>query len=476
MAKDVGISADKEKDFSEWYTQVLLKAQLIDYSDVSGCYVFRPASYGIWEKVQQYFDAKIKALGVKNCYFPMLIPEKLLKKEQEHVEGFVPEVAWVTHAGETKLNERLAIRPTSETIMYSFYAKWIRSHRDLPLKLNQWVNVLRWEFKDAKPFLRSREFLWQEGHSAFANENEADEEVYDILDIYAQLYKEIFAIPVIKGRKTEREKFPGARFSTSVEILLPDGKGLQAATSHSLGQNFSKAFNISFLDEQENSSFVWQNSWGLSTRSIGAMVIMHGDNKGVIVPPGACQNPIVIVPIYSKENASEVISACRKVAGSLEKFGAILDDREGYTPGWKFNDWEMRGIPLRIEIGPKDIKEKAVVFVRRDTGKKETVAVKNAAKRAEEVLKEIHDSLYQKAEQFMKKSVVSVNNLIELKRTVSEKRFGKAAFCNQISCEEKIRELEVKSLCIPLNEDRPEGSCFACKKPATCVSIFGRAY
>src|SRR3989338_4086052 len=363
--EQMGLTVKKSDDFNEWYNQVVLKADMIDYSLVSGCIVFKPNSYAIWEKIQKAFNDKITKSGHKNCYFPMFIPESLLKKEAEHVEGFSPEVAWVTRAGNTELNEKLAIRPTSETIMYESYANWIRSWRDLPLLLNQWNSVVRWEFKHAKPFLRTREFLWQEGHTVHATKEDADREVMQQINEYVKLVQESMAIAVIAGKKTEKEKFAGADYTTTIEAVMPDGKALQMGTSHGLGQNFSKAFNIQYVDQDEDRKYAWQTSWGLSTRTIGAMVLMHGDDKGLVIPPKLAPTQAIIVPIIFKDSKEKVIERAQELKKSLNLEGVRteIDAREEYSAGFKFNQWELRGIPLRIEIGPKDIDKGQAVLV-----------------------------------------------------------------------------------------------------------------
>jgi prolyl-tRNA synthetase len=310
---DKGILFDKEKETNKWYTDVISKCDLIEYTDVSGCYILKPKSQFMWDTIRTFMDAEFKKLGVKNASFPLLIPEKLLTKEEEHVEGFAPEVAWVTHAGSSKLSERLAIRPTSETIMYAAYSKWVRSYNDLPIRLNQWCSVVRWEFKNPMPFLRSREFYWQEGHTAFATKKEADDEAHQILDIYAKVYSDLLAIPVLKGKKSDGEKFAGADYSLSCEVMLPIGKAIQGGTSHHLGQNFSKAFDIKFIDRDEKEKFVYQNSWGLSTRSLGVMIMMHSDSKGLVIPPRVAENKVVIIPVLAKEGNDEILGACEKI-------------------------------------------------------------------------------------------------------------------------------------------------------------------
>ena len=425
--EELGLTVKKSEDFNEWYNQVVLKADLIDYSSVSGCIVLKPNSYAVWEKIQKAFDDKIKKSGHKNCYFPMFIPESLLKKEAEHIEGFSPEVAWVTKAGNTELNERLAIRPTSETVMYESYAKWIRSWRDLPLLLNQWNSVVRWEFKHAKPFLRTREFLWQEGHTAHATKEDAEKEVMQQLFEYVDLIENSMAIPVLAGKKTDKEKFAGADYTTTVEAFMPDGKALQMATSHLLGQNFAKVFGIKFLDKDEKEKYAWTTSWGLSTRTIGAVVMVHGDDKGIVIPPRLAPVQIVVIPIVFRENKEAVIAKAKEIVKKLKLKGhsVELDDRDGYTPGWKFNEWELKGIPLRIEIGPKDVEAEQLVLVRRDTNEKITIKVKDLEKKAEQTLNDIQDNLFKKAKEYLAKSIVEVHSFNDFLNTIKSKKMVK---------------------------------------------------
>jgi len=372
MAKEqqLAITVKKEENISEWYTQVIQKADMIEYTKVSGCMVFKPNSYQIWEIIQDFLNQKIKKSGVRNAYFPLLIPESLLTKEEDHVEGFTPEVAWVTHAGQSELKERLAVRPTSETVMYDAYSKWIQSYRDLPLRMNQWCNIVRWEFKHPTPFMRNREFLWQEGHTAFATKEEADKEVREILQYYADVYQELLAMPVVQGRKSVKEKFAGADYSTTVEPLAPDGKVIQGGTSHHLGQNFSKAFDITFLDKNQKKQYVYQNSWGLSTRTIAGMIMFHSDNNGLVLPPRVAYNKVVIVPLLFKGKEEKVLKKAYELAETLQEFNPIVDDDSKLSAGFKFNKWEMQGIPLRIEIGPRDVDNNEVTIAERDTGKK----------------------------------------------------------------------------------------------------------
>ncbi|TAL47038.1 proline--tRNA ligase, partial [archaeon] len=424
MAEQEGITAKKAENFSEWYTQVVQKAQLADYGPVQGTIAFRPNSYAIWENMQKIFDARLKSLGVKNTYFPQLIPESLLKKEADNFKGFAPEVFWVTHSGDNKMGEKLAIRPTSETIMYSFYAKWIRSWRDLPLMLNQWCNVNRAEITSTKPFIRTSEFLWQEGHTAHETHEEAEKMVMQIINEYKVFVENYLAIPVIAGKKTDAEKFAGAVATTAIEAMMPDGKALQCGTSHDLGQNFSKPFNVRFLDKNEKEQFVWQTSWGITTRLIGALIMTHGDDKGLVVPPKIAQTQIVIVPIYYKEaDRKNVMSTVKDVVTGLQMqgFSVHVDDRDGYTPGWKFNEWEMQGIPLRIEIGPKDVAAKQVVAVRRDNGEKIKVPQKELSAQVLNILNDMQKNLFEKAGKFLKESITAAKSYEEFKKTIKGK-------------------------------------------------------
>lgn len=476
---EMGITVKKSDDISEWYTQVIQKAELAEYTGVSGCMIFRPRVYAIWEKLQHFFDTEIKKLGVQNAYFPLFIPEALLKKESEHVAGFAPEVAWVTHGGDSKLNERLAIRPTSETVMYDAYAKWIRSHRDLPLKINQWVNVVRWEFKHPVPFLRSREFLWQEGHTAYANKADADKEVLNILELYRRVFEEMLAVPVFKGRKSENEKFAGADYSTSVEVFAPSGKAVQAATSHHLGQRFAKSFGIEFLDENGNKQLPFQNSWGFSTRSIGAMILFHSDDKGLVIPPKVAPTHAVIVPILFDDTKEKVLKAANKVKDTLKDFAVLLDDRDSYTPGWKFNEWELKGVPLRIEIGPKDVANDNLVIVRRDTGEKTVVKTKDVAEKVKELLDEIQKNLFERAKKFVRDNTVEAKDWPEFAKTIEHKKLVRAAWCEKAECAEQVKEKTegAKVLNIPFDQPKKvSNECVHCKSSAKVVALFAKSY
>jgi len=476
---DMGITVKKAEDFSEWYTQVVLKSELADYAPVKGCMIFREHSYAIWEKIQEIFNEKIKATGHKNVYFPMFIPESFLKKEAAHFQGFVPEVAWVTIGGDRPLDEKLAIRPTSETIMYATYAKWIRSWRDLPIKLNQWNSVVRWETEATKLFLRTREFLWQEGHTAHATKEEADQEVMEILNAYKDVIESYLAIPVLTGVKTENEKFAGALYTTTLEALMPDGKALQMGTSHQLGQNFSKVFGIKFLDQNEKERFVWQTSWGFSTRMIGALVMVHGDDKGLVLPPKVTPIQAVIIPIpYKDVNEDLVLAKAKDVYEKLQKRGisVVFDDRTEYTPGWKFNEWELKGVPIRIEIGPRDVKQEQVTLVRRDTFEKIAIKEEKIVNAVAELLEEIQNNLFNRAKKFLEDHITSVKNYTAFKKAL-KKGFIRACWCSDPACEEKIKEETGATIrLIPFEKEEPFSNCIYCNKEAKKVVYFGRAY
>jgi len=476
---DMGITVKKTEDFSEWYTQVVLKSGLADYAPVKGCMIFREHSYAIWEKIQEVFNEKIKATGHRNVYFPMFIPESFLKKEAAHFQGFVPEVAWVTIGGDRPLDEKLAIRPTSETIMYATYAKWIRSWRDLPIKLNQWCNIVRWETEATKLFLRTREFLWQEGHTAHATKEEADQEVMEILNAYKDVIESYLAIPVLTGMKTENEKFAGALYTTTLEALMPDGKALQMGTSHQLGQNFSKVFGIKFLDQNEKERFVWQTSWGFSTRIIGALVMVHGDDKGLVLPPKVTPIQAVIIPIpYKDVDENLVLAKAKDVYEKLQKRGisVVFDDRTEYTPGWKFNEWELKGVPIRIEIGPRDVKQEQVTLVRRDTFEKIAIKEEKTVNAVAELLVEIQNNLFNRAKKFLEDHITSVKNYTEFKKAL-KKGFIRACWCSNPTCEEKIKEETGAAIrLIPFEKEEPFSNCVYCQKEAKEVVYFGRAY
>ncbi|MBU0536216.1 MAG: proline--tRNA ligase [Nanoarchaeota archaeon] len=476
--KEIGITAKKDDDYGEWFSQVITKADLVEYTDVSGCYVFRPGSYEIWEKVQEFMNKEFKKRGVRNAYFPLFIPEKLLNKEKEHVEGFTPEVAWVTHTGDSKLAERLAIRPTSETIMYDSYKKWIRSWRDLPLKINQWCNVVRWEFKNPVPFIRSREFLWQEGHNVFATKEEVEKDVHDMLDVYALTYKEMYAVPVIQGYKSESEKFAGGDYTTTCEVFLPNGKAAQGCTSHNLGQNFATALDISFLDKDEKKKFVWQDSWGFSTRTIGIMIGMHSDDKGLVLPPRVAPFQAVIVPILFEQTKENVLKKCAEVRDELsDEISIMLDDREEYTPGWKYHDWEMKGIPLRIELGPKDLEKGQAVIVRRDTGKKDFIKLEELKERVKKELEQMQDDLFNKALKMKEDNTVNAESMQDLMKAINNKKLVKTNWCENPVCEEAIKDKTngAKIICIPFDE-KPKGKCVYCGKDSKHEVYVAKSY
>ena len=475
----IGITVKKSQDFSEWYNQVVLKAKLADFTDVKGFMAILPNAYEVWEKIQEYFNAHIKALDHRNAYFPALIPESFLTKEKEHVEGFSPEVFWVTHAGTEKLEERLALRPTSETIIGNSYAKWVKSWRDLPLLYNVWCSVFRCETKMTKMFLRTREFLWQEGHTAHKNKDEADKEVITMLDLYAKMAEELLAIPVLKGSKSEKEKFAGALYTTCIEALMPDGRALQMGTSHNLGQNFATAFGIKFMDKDESEKYAWTTSWGFSTRLIGALVMAHGDDKGLVLPPHIAPIQIVIVPILFEDSKSKVIKATqaieKKLAGS---FRIKHDFREEYTAGWKFNEWEMQGVPLRIEVGPKDIEKDQVVLVRRDNGKKEFVTMKGLEKAVEKTLDDIQKELLKNARKVLEQNTRTVTNFAEFQKVMEDKRgFIKTGWCGSRDCEDKVQKETTATLrVIPFEQSKSAGSCIVCEKKAKNIVYWAKAY
>jgi len=475
-----GITVKKDENISEWYTQVIQKAELLEYTGVSGCMIYRPRSYAIWEKLKYFFDCEIRKMGVHNAYFPLFIPESLLKKEEEHVEGFAPEVAWVTHGGHTELKERLAIRPTSETIMYEAYAKWIRSHRDLPMKLNQWNSVVRWEFNHPTPFLRGREFLWQEGHSAFETLEEAEKEVTDILELYRRVFEELLAIPVFKGRKSDNEKFAGADYSLSVETMPPSGKAVQAATSHHLGQRFAKSFGISFLDKKGERSLPYQNSWGFSTRSIGAMVLFHGDDKGLVIPPKVAPWEAVIVPILFEDSKDKVLAEADKICEKLNNAGVstFVDKRDSYSPGWKFSEWELKGVCLRIEIGPKDLEKQTAVVVRRDTGKKEFIKFTDLIKHIPEALENMQRGMFNKAKKFMDENTVHPKNWKDFEQAVTDKKLIFAPWCCTDECAAAIKSKTEGAKCLnmPFDASKASGNCIQCEKKATNVVLFAKTY
>jgi prolyl-tRNA synthetase len=478
--KKMGITAKKEADFSEWYVQILINSGFIDYSDVSGAIVFKPDSYFVWEGIQRAVDPLFKKEGIQNVYFPLFIPEKLLNKEKEHIEGFSAEVAWVTEAGSSKLDEKLAVRPTSETIMYASYSKWIRSWRDLPLRLNQWNNVVRWEFKHPVPFLRTREFLWNEGHTAFATKEEADAERDPILGIYEHVLKDYMALPYVKGKKTPSETFPGALGTYSLEHLLPSGRALQGPDWHSDGQNFSKAFDISFLSKEGKKEYVYQNTFAISTREIGVMVATHSDNKGLVIPPRLARIQAVIIPIYNNENKVEVLKYAAQIHDSIkDDFRVMLDDDDSYSPGWKFNQYEMTGVPVRVEVGKRDLDAQKAVLVRRDNGVKEAVDVASIKGKINEALESMHRNLYDKAKAFMDANTIAVQTYDELKKRADKGGFMQTPWCGSEACEAKIKEeTGLKGTNMPFEaQDKAKGKkCVYCGNEAKSIVNFAKSY
>jgi len=432
-----GLTAERD-EFSEWFSQIMLKADLADYSSVSGCIVYKPTAYAIWESIKGEVDRRFKKIGIQNVYFPLFIPERTFERLKEHTAGFKPEVAWVTHAGDTKLSERLAIRPTSETIMYESYSKWIRSHRDLPLKYNQWNNVVRWEFKHPVPFLRGREFLWNEGHTAYATKKEAEAEGDKIIKIYRDVCENYMALPSLIGRKSEKEKFAGADYTISMEFFMPNGKAIQGPDFHHDGQHFAKAYDISFLDESGERQYVWQNTFAISTRMLGVMFAIHSDSKGLVLPPKMAPNKVVIVPILFEDSKAEVLDKAYELEKKLRKYDVILDDREEYKPGFKFNEWDLKGIPLRIDIGPKDVELNQAILVRRDTGKKEVVKFSEISKRVSRVLDDIQNDMFDKAKRLLFDNIVEVFSLSDLKKVVKGRKIAFAPLCKD--ADEGLRE------------------------------------
>ncbi|KAL7424289.1 hypothetical protein Q5752_001879 [Cryptotrichosporon argae] len=508
---EMAIQHKKDEDFPGWYSDVLIKGEMLDYYDISGCYILRPASYTIWQYIQNWFDDEIKKLGVQDCYFPMFVSRARLEREKDHIEGFAPEVAWVTKAGQSDLEEHIAIRPTSETVMYPYYAKWIQSHRDLPLKLNQWNSVVRWEFKNPQPFLRTREFLWQEGHTAFLDKESAGQEVRDILELYRQVYEDILAVPVIPGIKSEKEKFAGADYTTTVEGFIPTtGRGIQGATSHHLGQNFSKMFDITVEDPTATSAVkpkvpVFQNSWGLSTRTLGVMVMVHGDDQGLVLPPRVALQQVVIVPVgLSKSgNNDATYERCAALEAELRAGGirAKADLRDGYTPGWKFNDWEMRGVPVRLEIGPRDIASKSALAVRRVDNHKEAWPLDGIVDTVKAQLDAIQKLMFDRALKTFEQRVRPVTVWDDIVPTLDAKCAVVLPWCEVEACEDAIKERTksqankgqaedakapsagAKSLCIPFDQSRfgafPDGDaqkCVQCGQKAKSWTMFGRSY
>ena len=500
----LGLEAKKLENLSEWYSQVITKSEMIEYYNVSGCYILRPWSYAIWDFIKDFFDKEIKKLGVENAYFPIFVAKEALEKEKDHIADFSPEVAWVTRSGSSELAEPIAIRPTSETVMYPAVAKWVQSHRDLPMRLNQWNNVVRWEFKQPTPFLRTREFLWQEGHSTFATKEEAETEVYQILDLYRQVYEDLLAIPVVRGKKTEKEKFAGGDFTTTTEAFISaSGRGIQGATSHHLGQNFSKMFEITYEDPkcQDKKQYVYQNSWGITTRTIGVMVMVHGDDKGLVLPPRVASIQTVIMPVgltakTTDAEKNSLLEACEKLEKEL-KAGDIrvkADFRDNVTPAWKFNHWELKGVPLRIELGPREISSSQVFVVRRDTGEKQAISRENIAQSISDLLDKIQSEMRERAKKDLDAHIFNVSNWKDFTDNLDKGNLLIAPFCGEEPCEDVIKKesareeaaepgapsMGAKSLCIPFDQpsDNPGNKCIypSCSRKPKFFTLFGRSY
>ncbi|BFH63828.1 proline--tRNA ligase [Paenibacillus azoreducens] len=469
----------QEEDFSRWYIDVIKKADLMDYSPVRGCIVFRPDGYEIWEHIQRELDRRFKETGHRNAYFPLFIPESFFQKEKEHVEGFNPELPWVTEAGGDKLEERLAIRPTSETMFGHMYAKWIQSYRDLPVLINQWANVVRWE-KRTLPFLRTSEFLWQEGHTAHETEEEAREETMKMLEVYRDFVEEYLAIPVITGQKTPSEKFAGAVETYSIEAMMKDGRAVQAGTSHYLGTNFAVAFDIQFLSRENKQEYVHTTSWGSSTRLIGSMIMVHGDDRGLALPPKVAPTQVIMVPIGPPKTWDAVVGRTDELFAELKKAGirVRVDDRTDLRPGWKFNEYEMRGVPVRLEIGPRDMENGVCVLVSRISGEKKVVQQANLVEEVQTMLDQVQREMFERAKQFMNNNFYSVDTLEEMKASMEEKRgFSLAGWCGSEACESKVKEeTGATSRNIPFNPSEEKHTCLVCGQPAKHTVVFARAY
>ena len=465
-----------EDDFAKWYTDIVLKAGLADYTDVKGFIAIKPYGFAIWEGIQKYADGKFKEHQVKNLSMPVLIPESLLNKEKDHVEGFAPEVAWVTVGGGETLEERLCVRPTSETIFSTMYAKWLSSWRELPYLYNQWCNVLRWE-KETRPFLRSREFLWQEGHTIHETAEEAKKFTLEMLDVYQDVIENLLAIPVLKGEKTPLEKFAGAESTYTVETLMHDGRALQGGTSHYFGQNFTKPFEVKFQNREGKEEYAYQTSWGISTRLIGAVIMAHGDNRGLKLPPRVAPIQAVIVPIAIKKEG--VLENADKLYEKLkEEYRVELDRRDQYSPGYKFNDWEMKGVPVRIELGPKDIENHVCVIVRRDTSEKIEVSLDEVERKLGEILEEIQRNMYDTCVKRVQEKTTIAHNLEEFEKNINENQgYVKTMWCGSNECEETIHERTgAKSRCIPFKQEHIGDTCVCCGKPASKMVVWGRQY
>ena len=463
-------------DFAQWYTDVVKKAELTDYTSVKGCMVIKPAGYAIWENIQKELDARFKATGVENVYLPMFIPESLLQKEKDHVEGFAPEVAWVTHGGLEPLQERMCVRPTSETLFCDFYAKEVQSYRDLPKVYNQWCSVVRWE-KTTRPFLRSREFLWQEGHTAHATAEEAEARTQQMLNVYADFCEEVLAIPVIRGRKTDKEKFAGAEATYTIEALMHDGKALQSGTSHNFGDGFAKAFGIQYTAKDNTLQYVHQTSWGMTTRMIGAIIMVHGDNSGLVLPPRIAPTQVMVIPIAQHKEG--VLDKAYELKEELLQAGfKVKVDDSDKSPGWKFSEQEMKGIPVRIEIGPKDIEANQAVIVRRDTREKIVTDLSELSEKLSEVLETMQKEMLERARAHREAHTYDARTYEEFVKTINEKPgFVRAMWCGDQACEDKIKEdTTATSRCMPFHQDQLSDVCVCCGKPAKAMVYWGKAY
>ena len=478
MAKEkklVEAITDMEKDFPQWYTDVVKKADLADYSQLKGCMIIRPYGYAIWELLQRQMDERFKQTGHENIYMPMFIPESLLQKEKDHVKGFAPEVAWVTHGGDTQLQERICVRPTSETLFCEHYSNIIQSYRDLPKLYNQWCSVVRWE-KTTRPFLRTTEFLWQEGHTAHATAEEAQEETIKMLNVYAEFCHNVLAIPVIKGEKTAKERFAGTKATYTIESLMHDGKALQSGTSHNFGDGFAKAFDIQYTDKDNQLQYVHQTSWGVSTRLMGAIIMVHGDNSGLVLPPKIAPIQVIIIPIAQHKEG--VLEKAEELKTALETVSRVKLDSTDKSAGWKFSEYEMKGVPIRLEIGPKDIEKNQVVLARRDTGEKEVVAMDNLQTRVQQLLEEIQSNLLKKAQQRRDCKTYIAKTMEEFEKQINETPgFIKAMWCGEQACEDVIKEkTAATSRCIPFEQEHLSDTCICCGKPAKHMVYWGRAY
>ena len=484
--KEIGITVTKEGNFSEWYSQVVEKAGLAEYISAKGFIILKPYGYAIWESIREYLDKKLKETGHSNGFLPCLIPESILNKEEDHFKGFNPEVFWVTHSGNSELGEKLALRPTSEALLYSVFPKWISSYRDLPLRINFWNTALRAEIKSTKPFIRNSEFLWQEGHTAHISKREAEDQVIMILNIYRELIENILSISTITGYKSNKEKFVGAEYTTTLEGIMPDGKALQLGTSHNLGRNFSKPFEIKFLNKENNEEFVWQTSWGISWRLIGALIMVHGDEKGLIIPPSIAPIQIIIIPIYKNNNEKTVKENANVLKNNLSQIGyrVVVDERNEYTAGWKYNEWEIKGVPIRINIGQRDIENNTIEIVRRDTKQKQIISASSISQLNEKlkaIFKEIQDNLFDISKKKLIENTKTILNYGEFKETMNNSfGFILTGWCGNEECETAIKEETSADIrVIPFDQKELKSqikNCIYCKKNAQRVAIFARAY